>query len=54
MVCINSLSEKLPQDLKNFMDFLENNAKNDPLFGYIRKLINKGKNINFSLMRRLG
>jgi hypothetical protein len=52
-VCINSLSEKLFQDLRKFMDLLENHAQNDPLFAYMRKLVNKGQNVNFSLISRL-
>jgi len=52
-VCIWSLSEKLFPDLKKFMDLLDNHVQNDPLFIYLKGLVNKSKIINFSLMGRL-
>ena len=36
------------------MDLLENHAPSDPLLSYMRKNINRGKTVNFSLMSRLG
>ena len=35
------------------MDLLESHVQNDSLFTYLKRLFNKGKIINFSLMGRL-
>lgn len=53
-ICICSLNEKLFQDLKKFMDLLENHVQNDPLFIYLKSLVIKGKIVNFSSIGRLG
>lgn len=52
-VCLWSLSEKLFADLKKFMEMLEPHVQNDPLFTYLKGLVNKGNITNFSLMGRL-
>lgn len=53
-ICICSLNEKLLQDLRKFIDLLENHVQNDPLFTYLKNLVSKGKIVNFSSMGRLG
>lgn len=53
-ICICSLNEKLSQDLKKFMDFPESIIQNDPLFIYLKTLVNKNRIVNFSSIGRLG